>query len=215
MNIYYIYLLLLLLMFILIYSIISENLKHSPVKVRVLSLTALMIVSFRYIALLIFLIIKNIKYIYLLKPLIFLNLLCLPIVAIVSIYIFVRNDRIKFNYCLVVSGLLLLLYVIAMAKLPTSIISIGSLGYLMAFLNKNLVYGIYVVLNTIFLFISIIFLGFKNSNKFGIWMVLFSSLTQISEIILRASGFIILPVCIFGDIFWILTVSYALHKLNK
>lgn len=215
MIIYCIYLLLLLLMFMLIYSIISENLKYPFIKVRTFSLLVLMIGSLRYIALLIFLISKNIKYLYFLKPLVFLNILVLPMLALISIYIFVRNDKIKYNYCLIVCGLLLSFYILIIVKNSASIKSIGSLGYLMTFTNESLIYGIYIIFNTIFLLISILFLGMKNVNKQGLCMVLFSSLLQICEIILKFMGFFILPAFILGDLFWILTIGYALLKLKK
>ncbi|WP_252131959.1 hypothetical protein [Clostridium caldaquaticum] len=85
----------------------------------------------------------------------------------------------------------------------------------MTFTNESLIYGIYIIFNTIFLLISILFLGMKNVNKQGLCMVLFSSLLQICEIILKFMGFFILPAFILGDLFWILTIGYALLKLKK
>jgi hypothetical protein len=202
-------------MFLLTYFGISCSFKFAPLKIKVLSLSALAVVSFRYIALIIFLVTPNIKNLYLLKPFMFLDLLCLPVLAIVSTYIFGSNDRIKFNYCIIISILFLLAYTAAVVILPINIKIYGSLGYIMSFNNELLVYGIYLIINTIFLFTAMLFLGNKISNKLGVWFVLASAFTVIAELITRTSGLSILPAVLFGDIIWVITADYALYKLKK
>jgi hypothetical protein len=187
----------------------------APLKIRILSLSALVALSLRYIALLIFLVTGNIKNIYLLKPLIFLNLLCLPILAIIAIYIYARNDKIKFNYCIICASLLLVIYIGAIIKLPINIEIYGSLGYIMCFNNELLGYGTYLIFNTIVFFNAVMFLGNKTSNKNGMWLVLASAFVVITEVVVRISGVILLPAVLFGDVMWIATADYALNKLKK
>ena len=215
MNTYFTYLILLLLMFLLIYYGLSCSLRFAPLKIKALSLAALIALSLRYIALIIFLVTGNIKNLYLLKPLMFLNLLCLPVLAIISIYIYARNDKIKFNYCIICAGLLLVIYISAIIKLPISIKIYGNLGYITSFYNELLVYAIYLVFNTILFFKAVISLGNKTSNKLGMWLISASAFVVVIEIIIRASGMIILPAVLFGDIIWIVTADYALYKLKK
>jgi hypothetical protein len=215
MNTYFFYLALLLLMFLLIYCGVSSSVRFAPLKIKIISLAALIALSTRYIALLIFLVTGNIKNLYLLKPLMFLNLLCLPVLAIISIYIYSRNDKIKFNYCMISASLLLFTYLAAIIKLPISIEIYGSLGYIMSFHNEILVYGIYLIFNTIFFFSAVVFLGNKTSNKLGMWLILSSALLVIIEVIVKTSGVSILPSILLGDVIWIATVDYALYKLKK
>lgn len=215
MNIYYIYLSMLLLMFILIYYGLNFAYKYAPFKIRFLSFGALIALSLRYIALLIFLISKNIKYIYFLKPLIFSNLLGLPVLVMISIYIYARNDKLKFNYCITASVMLIILYTAAILKLPVNISSIGELGYSMTFINNNLVYSAFLILNTIFLFAAITLLSFKNINLLGMWLVFLSSAVEVFEIIIRAWGMEVFPSLIIGDICFIICINYALYKLKK
>jgi hypothetical protein len=215
MNTYFFYLALLLLMFLLIYCGVSSSVRFAPLKIKIISLAALIALSARYIALLIFLVTGNIKNLYLLKPLMFLNLLCLPVLAIISIYIYARNDKIKFNYCIISASLLLVTYFAAIIKLPISIEIYGSLGYIMSFNNEILVYGIYLIFNTIFFFSAVVFLGNKTSNKLGMRLVLSSALVVIIEVIVKTSGVSILPSILLGDVIWIATVDYALYKLKK
>ena len=215
MNTYFFYLALLFIMFLFIYYGVSCSVRFAPLKIRIISLAALVALSARYIALLIFLVTGNIKNLYLLKPLMFLNLLCLPVLAIISIYIYARNDKIKFNYCIISASLLLVIYIAAIIKLPVSIEIYGNLGYIMRFYNELLVYGIYLIFNTIFFFKAVVFLGNKTSNKLGMWLILASSLIVIIEVIVKTSGVSILPSILFGDVIWIATADYALHKLKK
>ncbi|MCM0646843.1 hypothetical protein NBE98_00465 [Clostridium swellfunianum] len=215
MNTYFIYLAVILLIFLLIYYGIVFSLKFAPHKIRILSLSALIASCFRYIGLLVFLITGNIKNLYLLKPVMFLNILCIPVLGITSLYICSRSNKIKFNYCIGAASILLLAYAAAISKLPISIDIFNSLGYIMSFNNELLVCGIYLILNTIFFFIAVISLGSKLSNRLGTWFILFSAFAVMIEVIARFMGIIIFPALIIGDAIWLFTTDYALYKLKK
>lgn len=215
MNTYYIYLSLLLLIFILVFTAISYCLNHAPIKIRVLLLGIFTFLSLRYAALIMLLIIKNIKYLYLLKPLIFLNFMGMPMLAVISTYILARSDKFKFNYCLVICVILTVLYIIAVVRFPVNIMSLGSLGYSMCFINKDIIFGYYLIINTVFLFQAIVLLGHKNANKLGLWLVISAAFVAIIEILARYMNIDFIPSCLFGDILWLATSIYALNKLKK
>lgn len=215
MSIYYIYLSLILLIFILIYSGIDCSLKFTPIKIKVLGTILLSLLGFRYIALLILLLTKNMRYLYLLKPLIFLNLLCIPILAFLSLYILARNDKIKFNYVFVILSILLAAYGFIIVVLPSSIYSLGSMGYYMTIESGTIVYGVYLLINTILFLYSITLLGRKNINKPGIVIFLISALITIIELITRSSNINILPSLIIGDVLWIIVINFALYRFKK
>lgn len=215
MNTYFLYLTLLLLMFILIYYGVSFSFSFAPLKIRIVSLAAFIIISFRYIALLILLITGNIKNLYLLKPCIFLNLLCIPILGATAMYIFARNDKLKFNLCIIIACVLMVTYVAGIIILPTNIEIYPNLGYVMTFTNELLIYGIYLIINTTFFFNAVIFLGNKTSNKFGMRLIIASAFIACAELIAKACGLTMLPAVLFGDIIWIITADYALYKLKK
>jgi hypothetical protein len=215
MNVYYFYVTLLLLVFILLYYGISYSLKFAPLKIKILSLSALSLVSLRYAALIILLFSANIKNLYLLKPFTFLNLLTIPVLASAAIYVLFRNDKIKFNYCLILSGVLFSCYIFLISKFSVNIEIFRNLGYIMYFNNKNIQYGIYLIINTLFLFAAIIFMENKNTNKLGVRMIIASSAAVIIETLLEASGITLFPTVLFGDILWVITIDYALSKLRK
>ncbi|MEK6266412.1 MAG: hypothetical protein N2B06_16830, partial [Clostridium sp.] len=90
-----IYFLMLLVMFLLLYQGIISNLFYAPKRIKVISAMVLILMTCRYIALIILFVIKNQSYLYFLKPVVFTNILCLPIAGILSVFIFARNDKIK------------------------------------------------------------------------------------------------------------------------
>jgi hypothetical protein len=212
---YFLYIIMLLLMFLFIYYGVSFSFRFAPLKIRILSNSALLAIGLRYTAMFIFLIAGNIKNLYLLKPFIFLNLLCVPVLGTISIYIFARNDKIKLNYCILASTLFLIAYSTAVIKLPINIEIYRNLGYRMNFNNEFLVYGTYLIINTLFLFIAVTFMGNKNSNKMGMYLVLASAFVGIAEIIAKISGLHVFPAILLGDIIWLITIDYALYKLRK
>ena len=63
-----IYFLMLLVMALLLYEGIISSLFYAPKKIKIISTMALILMTFRYIALIILFIIKNQSYLYLLKP---------------------------------------------------------------------------------------------------------------------------------------------------
>lgn len=215
MNIFYFYLILLLLIFVLLYKGISYTIKFAPAKIKLLSIFAFILLIFRYIVMLIYFVSPTIKYLYLFKSIIFLNLLCIPILALISIYILARKDRLKLSYFIIISIIIFILYILAAIKLQVNIEIYKNLGYRMYFLNYNLVDGIYLIINTIFFFSAIIFLSNNITNRFGMWLTFFSALIAMLEIILKSLGISLFPMLILGDIFWIITAVYALYKLKK
>ncbi|ERI92614.1 hypothetical protein HMPREF1982_02223 [Clostridiales bacterium oral taxon 876 str. F0540] len=166
-------------------------------------------------ALIILLFSANIKNLYLLKPLTFFNLLAVPVLALTAIYILFRNDKINFNYCLILSAVLVPLYILLILNISINIEIFKNLGYIIQFNNKNIQYGIYLIINTIYLFTAVIFIDNKNANKLGVKLIMLSSLAVIVETILNTSGIALFPYLIFGDILWIITIDYALSKLRK
>jgi hypothetical protein len=215
MTIYYIYLSLLLLTFILIYYGIEWCIRYAPVRIKLLGTALIATLTFRYIGLLILLTIKNIKYLYLLKPLIFLNLLCIPILAFISLYILARNDRIKFSYGFIISGILLAAYILAMIVIPINIVSQGSLGYVIALERSKILFGTYLIINTIVFLYSVLLLEHKSVNKLGIILIILASSITILEIIFREVCGNILPSMVISDVMWILTINFALYRFKK
>lgn len=215
MLVFYIYSVLLLLMIILLYNGLAVSFKHAPIKIKILSSITAILLSFRYFALILLLTLKNIKYLYMLKPFYFFDLLCIPITALITIYILARNDKIKFYVIFIISGIFSLVYGYIIYSFDGALGIASNYGYIMFFLKNNYVYGAYLIVITIFLITTALLLGNKNSNKLGIILCFISSILTICELIVNFMGITLFPNMIIGDICWVITLNYSLNKLKK
>lgn len=209
-----IYFLLLLTMVLLLYEGIISSLFHSPKKIKIISAMALLLMTFRYIALIILFTQKNQSYLYLLKPAVFTNLLCIPVCGILSIFIFARDNKIKLKKILFICAMLCIAYSIIIYKSPVNI-NISSLsGYTIKLQLEDYCYIMLVIINSIFAVKGIELFNKIYSNKLGAILIIMSSSITLISLLLTSinTDFAWL---ILGDISWIITMDYGLIKLKR
>lgn len=202
-----------IIMVILFYSLYL--IRFSPSKIKIIGSVAIVLMFVRYICVIIMLLSHNIRYLYLLKIPYFLNFLTIPVIAVVLIYIFIRKNNISFNYVFLISFFVILLYIFVMYKFPIEVKGLDSFGYTMIFEKNKIIYWIYIIFNTLVLFISSIFSGKSNVNKQGLYMIAFSSIITIIENLTIVINIRILPENILGDMWFIIAFVYALKKVRK
>lgn len=189
--------------------------KFSPSKIKIIGNAATLILLIRYICVLIMLLASNIMYLYLLKVPYFLNFLGIPLIVSIMFYVFLRRNRINFDYIFLISLIAVVIYVFIIYKFPVVISGINGFGYTMYFKENTLIYWVYIAFNTIVLFLSIIFSQKPNVNRVGFYMLVLSSFVSIVENIEFIVNIRFLPENIFGDLLFIITFVYALIKLRK
>ncbi|MFL0246529.1 hypothetical protein [Candidatus Clostridium stratigraminis] len=99
--------------------------------------------------------------------------------------------------------------------MKTNIEIYKNLGYRMYFQSNDILDAIYLILNTVFFFTSIILLSSSVINKLGMRLALASSLILMLEVIVKSAGFSIFPFILIGDIIWLITVNFSLNRLRK
>lgn len=211
---FYIYVSLLLTIIVLLIAAVYLT-KFSPKKIKTITIFIIFVMLLRYISLSILFLAHNIKHLYLLKIFFFLNLISVPLLALTVLYVFVRKDNINFSYIFIVASVLVVLYSIVMYKCPCLVQSTKNYGYTMLLLNHTYIYWIYIVLNTIILFVTIRLISKKNINKVGMYFIVISSFVTILELITWTMGISLLQELILGDVLWITTLVYALSKVRK
>lgn len=214
MLLFYVYFILLAVMALILFIGLRIGIKFAPKKIKILSIFVFVSLLVRYSTLFILFFSKDIKYLFLLKPFFFLNLIFIPIAAAISFYIFSRNTKIKVDYLFGIMFILIFVYIIVMNIYSPRINIVKDYGYSMIF-NEEYIYEVYIIINTIFFMLSVIFWERKNINGFGIKMILVSSILTIIGIILACRGINPLPESIIGDIAWVITLEYGLYKLKK
>lgn len=210
----YIYVFLLIMVFLLLFTAIYLT-RLAPKKIKTITMFIIIAMFLRYFSVLILCLSNNVKYLYLFKIPFFLNLVSIPLLALTVLYVFIRKDNINFSYIFIIASIIVVLYAVAMYKCPGFIQSSSSHGYTMFFLEHMYIYWIYIVGNTIILFMAMGLVGKKNIIKAGIYLVVISSFVTILELITWTMGIVILQELIIGDLFWILTLVYALNKVKK
>lgn len=215
MQLYLIYLVLLLVVLLILYKGIELSVKYAPLKIKYLSIGILLAMTLRYITLVVMLAVKNIKYLYVLKSVYFINLIALPMAAFIILYILARNDKIKISFIFILLPLFLAAYIIMLYKFPCYIVLDANFGYNMYLDRQVIVFGLYIVINTLILFGSILLLDNKYANKPGLILVIASASITIVEALLMLNGIKLFPSPIISDLIWMLALNYAISRLKK
>ena len=209
-----IYFLLLLIMVFLLYEGMISSLFYAPKKIRIISTIALTLMTFRYIALIILLVIKTQNYLYYLKPVVYANFLCLPIYGLVSVYIFARNNKIELKKVFFISAMLFAAYCIVVYKSAATINISNICGYTIELGLKDYCYVVLLIINSIFIISGIKLFNKTYSNKLGSVLIIISSVSTLISVLLTSINtnysFVLL-----ADISWIVTFNYALIKFKR
>lgn len=211
---FYIYVSLLIIVFVLLITALYLT-RLAPKKIKTITIFIILAMLLRYFSLLVLFLAHNIKYLYLLKTFFFLHLISVPLLALTVLYVFVRKDNVKFSYIFIIASILLGLYAAAMYKCPGFLQSTKNYGYTMFFSEHMYIYWIYIVVNTILLFLAIGLISKKNIIKTGMYLVAIASLVTILELIMWTMGIELLQEIILGDVLWVSTLVYALSKVKK
>lgn len=204
----------LLFMIFIIYDGFNKTIRYAPNKIKLICSGIFTFLTLRYICLIFMFFVNNIAYLYFLKSVYFLNLIYIPLSILVTTYILMRNDRIKFSFMFFIAAILCGIYSYLIYNIPIRIAIISFGGYYMEFVNKNVVFIPYTILNLIILGLILAFC-FNRIKKTGKVLLLLSSSLVIIETILVLIGFEICEHIIISDVLGILTLNYSIGKLKK
>jgi hypothetical protein len=209
-----IYFLLLLIMILLLYQGIICSLVYAPKKIKIISVMALVLMSFRYITLIVFFIIKSQNYLYLLKPLIFTNLLCIPICGVICVSIFSRSNKLKLKRILFMCVLLGIAYFLVIYKSTSSINISKNYGYIIQLNLEFYCYVVMIIINSIFFIKGLNLYNKSYASKLGAILIIISSGITLVSVILTSinTNF---SWTLLGDISWIITINYGLIKFKR
>ncbi|AKA70988.1 hypothetical protein [Clostridium scatologenes] len=211
---FYIYISLLLIIIMLLFKCFYLDL-YSPKKVKTIALITILVMGLRYAVLLTLFLVSNIKYLYLLKPLFFMNLIGVPLIILIVLYIFMKGHIINFSYIFIIAGVVIALYISMMLKCTCFLQSSNNLGYTMVFSQDTYIYWVYIGINTITLFLAISFINKTYTNRIGMSIVILASIVTIIEYIVWITGIVLITENIIGDMLWIIALMYALNRVKK
>ena len=194
----FIYLCILLFMIIFSLYLIYLNSSKCPIKIRKFYLVSLLIIVMRYLSLLSLWLIQRQRVIYSIKILTHLNFVAIPLLILAAIYIFLRDEKRKFDYNYIVMIILFLGYFIINAFYKLDIRVDTIFGFIVNYkvLIPNL---IYLIVISSFVIITILFVDKQYSNTCGMRLLLISLIITVIEFIIFLGGFRIFPYLLVGE----------------
>jgi hypothetical protein len=211
----YIYIISILIMFMLIYEGITTSISHAPKKIKAITIIAMMLTLLRFISLFLLLVYEKMQYVYLIKPLIFLELFYMPIIIFICIYIFSRNEKIKLNFFYILCAIFIIIYFFLIIKAPLATNLSSIYGYSITLENGLNSYLVLLFINTFVFVLGFKIYSFRYCNKIGVIMLMISAVVTIVTTIVSVLHPDFVGVIIGGELFWMITLDYGLRKFRR
>lgn len=193
------YLCFLLFIIIFILYLAKKNINLSPKKIKIFINISLVPLILRCIVLLIASVIEKQRVIYSLRYLFFLNYFSMPLVILLVLYIFLRNEKLEFNRNYIFLTILALLYVGLLFIYKFSISISSSFGFIIFLENGIMPVLIYLVIVASLSVFILLNLDKQFCNKTGMRLILISVMVYIIEYVLLLGGISIYPYPIIGE----------------
>lgn len=160
-------------------------------------------------------IIEKQSIIYIIRPLVFLDFVSIPLLVMICLFIFLRDEKMKFNINYIFLGALALGYAGLMMFYPIDIninINFGFVLNIKEMLIPTLVYLIIIAGLTVF---TLLFIDKPYSNKVGMRILLVSLIVVILEYVFFIGGTKVFPYPIIGEIFILFSTFYAIGTFKS
>ena len=194
------YLCLLLFIITFILYLEKKNIDLSPKTIRLFVSISLMPIILRCLVLLGGVIIEKQRIIYFLRYYVLLNYFSIPLIILSALYIFLRNEKLKFNRNYIFMIILGLLYVVLVYTYKFSISITNKFGFIISLENGMIPILIYLIILASLAVFILINLDKPFCNKVGMRLLLVSLILYIVEYILLLGGISIYPYPIIGEV---------------
>lgn len=190
------------LLFIIIFTlnlIISSN-RRCPSKIKKFYFITLILLEVKYLILLLLQIVENSALIYKIKGLALIDFISIPLLALVALYIFLRDENRTFDYNFIFMGLLFVGYILVIYLYKVSISIDSVFGFVVSFkeyLTPSLIY--LIILGSIAV-ITLLLIDKPYSIKFGMKILMLVLMMILGENILFFGGIKVFPYPLFGHI---------------
>lgn len=210
----FVYIAAILLMFIICIQGIKIAFK-APYKIKILSIIIYFLMIMKFISLTLLIVINNIRNLYWLKWVYFFDFIAIPITILICFYICIKNNKFNLNYIFCVIALITSGLIFFISKYNLDISMFNKQYYIMELLTPINMYIFFIVINLIFLILCFKQYNNKYINKNILYLMFFSIIVNISDIVLSFFYVNKLPPNILGNIIWIYTLHISVNKLIK
>lgn len=209
------YVCLLIVFIIFISYLINNNQKYSPKKIKPFFLIVLSLLLLKFVALAICLIFDQQFIIYAIKPLVFLNLICVPLLALGCFYIFLRDDKKKFdyNYSFLIIGVVAFICFVIFVPLGISIKQY--FGYIISMNEPMITSILYMIVLASLCVCTLYYFDKPFCNKSGMRLLFCSIVISIAEYFVFLGGIRVYPYPLIGEAFMLISTMIAINKFVK
>lgn len=211
----YIYLSLLLLIIFFIVFLIIKNQKESPIKIKIFLNIIFLVLLIKNLVLFLNTVIDNQGISYLLRNCVFLDFIAIPMISVAMLYIFLRQEKLKFDYNYIYLVIMSLTYIISMIYCSKKIGIDSKLGFIILFENPMIPYLVYLIILSTISVVTLWFLDKPNNNKKGMSLLLLSICMYIMEFILIIGGMHIFRYVLVSEVFILITCYRGLDTFGK
>lgn len=208
----YIYLFLLLLIIYLAILLLKRSFR-CPTKIKIICIFILSALLLRYFSLAALFVLRKIYYIQFIKYFALFNLICIPALSVLLIFIFMRNKKFNINYLFIAMFLFIGLYLYIVINMTPTIMPASNygFGYVISFINcREYVLAIYTIINILLITFCGFCIGKSYVNKKGISIIMAALLVLFVEKIILLIGTKTMPECLFGELICLLCLDYAI-----
>lgn len=212
LNYYFYPTLIMICILLCIYGIKNSH-KKLTYKLKFIVNTCLILLILRYLALIVFLVSKNMIFLYYLKPFVFLEILALPVLTLLTCYIVVRNNGFKLYYVTIFYIINLITYCLFIKFISLKLVFTNNYGYGFKFLgNINIIFVAIITYNLLTLFIFIISRK-NNKNLLGSILIIVSLIMLNFESFMRIfNSILLLQEILLWDFSVLISFLYIVHK---
>ena len=191
-----------ILLFIIIFSLyliyLSSN--KCPIKIRKFYLVSLWIIVIRYLSLLSLWLVQRQRIIYFIKIFTQLNFLAIPLLILAAIYIFLRDEKRRFDYNYTFMIILFLGYCVINLFYKLDIRVDTVFGFIVNYREILIPNLVYLIIISSFVVITLLFVDKPYSNTSGMRLLLVSLIITVIEFIIFLGGVRIFPYPLIGEI---------------
>ncbi len=196
----FIYLCILLFMIIFSLYLIYLSSNKCPKKIRKFYLVSLSIIVVRYVSLLSLWLVQRQRIIYFIKIFTQLNFLAIPLLILAAIYIFLRDEKRRFDYNYTFMIILFLGYCLINIFYKLDIRVDTVFGFMVSYKEILVPNLIYLIVISSFVVITLLFVDKPYSNISGMKLLLVSLIITVIEFIIFLGGIRIFPYPLIGEV---------------
>lgn len=210
----YIYLALILALFFVSYEALRVAIKYCPIKIKQVVILIFILLGLRVATLWMLLLLDNIKLVYLGRNLVFLNLIYIPMIIFLCIFIFYRNKIVNLKWIYYIFFMSILFYLGSLIFMPMEFYISTSYGYNIV-LGNMLPYKILLCFGGLGFFIAMKGFMYKYSVKWGMALMVAAALIFIITSALVLKGAENIGFLLIGELALVITLYSGIRTFIK